>query len=66
MNNESCITNNFEETCELGKKFAEKIKSGDIILLYGDLGSGKTTFVKYFMKSYTFLYVLCNPLAFLA
>ena len=22
MNNESFITNNFEETCELGKKFA--------------------------------------------
>ena len=61
MNNESFITNNFEETCELGKKFAKKIKSGDIILLYGDLGSGKTTFVKGFLEAFNYAYDVTSP-----
>ncbi len=30
------------ETIELGKKIASKLKKGDIIVLTGDLGSGKT------------------------
>lgn len=40
------ITNSTEETIELGKKIATSLKSGDIIYLYGELGSGKTVFVK--------------------
>lgn len=42
------ITNNSEETMEFGKKFAGKIKRGDSILLFGQLGAGKTTFVQGF------------------
>lgn len=38
------ITKSPEETRELGKKFAAVLKSGDIVFLKGDLGSGKTTF----------------------
>lgn len=34
------------ETQKLGFKFSKLIKNGDIITLNGDLGSGKTTFVK--------------------
>ena len=34
------------ETYELAKKLALKLKGGDIIFLNGDLGAGKTTFVK--------------------
>jgi tRNA threonylcarbamoyladenosine biosynthesis protein TsaE len=33
-------------TIEAGKKFAAKLHGGDIVLLYGELGAGKTTFVK--------------------
>ena len=34
------------ETVEIGRKLGEKLKSGDVVCLYGDLGSGKTTMVK--------------------
>ena len=39
-------TSSPEETIKLGKKIASKFKGGDIVLLHGDLGSGKTTLVK--------------------
>lgn len=35
-----------KETVALGKKIAAKLKGGDILCLYGDLGAGKTTLVK--------------------
>ena len=38
------ITNRPEETRKLGGQFAALLKSGDIVFLKGDLGSGKTTF----------------------
>ena len=34
------------ETIELGKKLALRLKGGDVVLLYGELGSGKTHFIK--------------------
>ena len=40
------ISKSAEETIELGKKYAESLKFGDVIGLNGDLGSGKTQFVK--------------------
>ena len=36
-----------EDTKVLSKKISEIINSGDIIFLYGELGSGKTTFVRF-------------------
>lgn len=39
-------TNSEEETLNLGKKFAKIIKSGDIIAMFGELGAGKTAFVR--------------------
>lgn len=39
-------TKNEEETVFLGKKIAESLKNGDVIALYGELGSGKTRIVK--------------------
>ena len=41
---------NVEQTYILAEKLAKLIKGGDIILLNGDLGAGKTTFVKGFAK----------------
>jgi tRNA threonylcarbamoyladenosine biosynthesis protein TsaE len=40
------ITNSFEETQQIGFDFAKKLTGGEVIALYGDLGSGKTTFVQ--------------------
>ena len=34
------------ETKELGKKIAEDLKGGEVFQLVGDVGAGKTTFVK--------------------
>lgn len=40
------MTNNEMETNALGAEFAEKLKPGDVVALYGDLGVGKTVFIK--------------------
>lgn len=39
-------TNDYNETIALGEKIAGLLKKGDVILLDGDLGAGKTTFTK--------------------
>ena len=39
---EEIISNSPEETLEIGKKIAKNFKKGDVIVLTGDLGSGKT------------------------
>jgi tRNA threonylcarbamoyladenosine biosynthesis protein TsaE len=41
-----------QETRKLGEKFAKGLKSGDIVFLKGDLGSGKTTFTQGIVKSF--------------
>jgi len=40
------ITSNAEETKALGKKLGALLKSGDCVLLAGELGAGKTTFTQ--------------------
>ncbi|CAN5428391.1 hypothetical protein BH10BAC5_BH10BAC5_17490 [soil metagenome] len=40
------ITDSPEKTFESGKYFAATVNCGDVILLKGELGSGKTQFVK--------------------
>lgn len=39
---EEIFSNSPEATIELGKKIASTLKKGDVIVLTGDLGSGKT------------------------
>ena len=40
------VTHAYEETLALAAKFAKVLKRGDMVCLFGDLGSGKTAFVK--------------------
>jgi len=40
------ITKSEEETILLGKEFSRLLKPGDVVALYGELGSGKTRFVQ--------------------
>ena len=39
-------------TAKIAKKFSNILKKGDIIFLYGEIGVGKTTFVRYLINSF--------------
>ena len=41
-----------KSTKELAQKFTEYLKGGEFVLLYGEMGVGKTTFVKYFINEF--------------
>ena len=40
------VTNSEAETTALGERFAKTLKPGDVIAMYGDLGAGKTAFIR--------------------
>ena len=40
-------SNSLEQTKAIAKKFALGLKKGDVVLLNGDLGAGKTTFTQF-------------------
>ena len=39
-------TNSEQETSAIGRELGGTLSAGDVVLLYGDLGAGKTAFVK--------------------
>lgn len=41
-----CVTRSEQETVEAGERFAARVQPGDVVLLHGDLGAGKTAFVR--------------------
>ena len=41
-----------KKTEEIAKKINSEIKPGNILLLYGEMGVGKTTFVKYLINDF--------------
>lgn len=45
------LVKNLRGTEKVAKKFAKSLKGGERVLLNGDLGAGKTTFVKFLAKS---------------
>ena len=40
------ISNNEEETLAFAEKFTKKLKGGEVVLLEGNLGAGKSVFVR--------------------
>ncbi len=40
------LTASEEETSAAGARLGESLRAGDVVLLYGELGSGKTAFVR--------------------
>ncbi|MFA6541399.1 MAG: tRNA (adenosine(37)-N6)-threonylcarbamoyltransferase complex ATPase subunit type 1 TsaE [Bacteroidota bacterium] len=40
------VTHSEDETIAEGERFAGRLKPGDVVALFGDLGSGKTRFTK--------------------
>lgn len=55
------FTKNEEETIDLGKKIAKYLFKGSIITLTGDLGAGKTTFVKGVAKGIGIKHEVSSP-----
>ena len=55
------ITNNAEETMELGKQIANVVKNGSVFCLTGDLGAGKTTLVRGIAKALNIKSVVQSP-----
>lgn len=51
MMKKSYISNNQNETNDIALEFAKELKRGDVVLLKGDLGAGKTAFVKGVVKA---------------
>ena len=55
------ITKSQIETENFGKKLAAKLKGGDILLLSGDLGAGKTSLVKGIDKDLGIKHEITSP-----
>ena len=43
---DALTTHSEEETAAVGRELAASLSAGDVLLLYGDLGAGKTAFVR--------------------
>jgi tRNA threonylcarbamoyladenosine biosynthesis protein TsaE len=43
---DAILTGSEEETSAAGERLAARVRTGDILLLYGELGAGKTAFVR--------------------
>ena len=41
-----------KKTEELANKILKKLKVGDVVFLYGEIGVGKTTFIKYLINGF--------------
>ena len=39
-------------TAELAKKFSQILKRGDVVFLYGEIGVGKTTFIRHLINNF--------------
>jgi tRNA threonylcarbamoyladenosine biosynthesis protein TsaE len=46
LNQDTFITHSEEETQQVASRLARELQRGDVLLLSGDLGAGKTTFVR--------------------
>ena len=55
------IVNSLKETEELSKKISKSIKCGDCILLYGEIGAGKTTFTKFLLENLGVKSIVSSP-----
>jgi len=42
----TCVSHSEEETQKIGKEISKKLERGDVVGLYGELGSGKTVLAK--------------------
>ena len=50
--NDKIILSTEKKTEELANKFIKKLSLGDLVFLYGEIGVGKTTFVRYLINGF--------------
>ena len=50
--NDQIILSTEKKTEELANKFIDKLTLGDVVFLYGEIGVGKTTFVRYLINGF--------------
>ena len=55
------IVNNLEECIQLGERLSKLLNLGDTLGLVGDLGAGKTTFVKGILLGLNYKYNVTSP-----
>ena len=55
------VSNSEEETINIAEKIAKQLKKGDIIILSGELGSGKTKFTEGILKYYGLQNEISSP-----
>ena len=53
--------NNSNETIALGERMAAYLRPGDVVVLNGDLGAGKTTFTKGIAKGLGIKEIIKSP-----
>ena len=58
---EMAVTNSVAETRALGAQLAEKLKAGDVILLEGELGAGKSELARGVAKGLGVLETVTSP-----
>ena len=51
-NNEKIILSSEKKTEELASKLSKKLKPGNVVFLYGEMGVGKTTFIRYLINEF--------------
>ena len=55
------IVNSLEETKQLAQNFAKELEIGQVVLLNGDLGAGKTTFTQFVFAALGVKEVVTSP-----
>ena len=55
------ISKSLKQTLEIGENFAKTLTAGDVVLLHGDLGAGKTAFTKGVAKGLGVLEEITSP-----
>ena len=55
------ISNSEKETIELGIKYAKSLNAGDVVLLNGEMGGGKTAFTKGIAKGLGITDIVTSP-----
>ena len=61
MSHEIIKINNEEEMINVAEEFAKKIEFGDVICFIGDLGTGKTFFIKHIINFFDKNIIVTSP-----